>query len=88
MVPGNSAAAMSYAEVKDQTGNLRRPIMARWGWGGSLTNGHMLVLTGYDTVDSQVFYIDPADGKHLKTTYSAFLADSKHNWTNSLWGMH
>lgn len=78
---------VTYAAIQSDI-NLGKPIPLRWGWnstGGS--TGHMVIIYAFNTVNSQVFFHDPALGGYQVNSYSWLQSGGGHTWTHTLVGI-
>lgn len=78
---------LSYTAVKSQInyGEDDRPIFCRLQNGGGWLYSHAVVIRGFNTDNSLVYYIDPSDGLGHGTTYSRFCAGVKYDGFYSDW---
>ncbi|MCC5478377.1 papain-like cysteine protease family protein [Streptomyces barringtoniae] len=67
--------------------NADRPIETRIEW--SSGGGHMHVLYGYDTSDSQVYWGDPwpSNYRYNWGDYDYYVNNNSFTWTHSLYGI-
>lgn len=79
------SSRLTFAVVVSEI-NAGRPAVARWGWTSG--GGHFLTVRGYDSLASNVYYINPGDGGYHTSTYSWFRQGGSHTWTHSLRNVH
>jgi hypothetical protein len=81
---------LSYTNFKAEI-DKSDPFWVRIGWGGSLTNGHVMVVRAYYQADGQAQQIGLMDpGKSVSShwpyyTWSYWTRNSVFTWTNTLW---
>lgn len=69
--------------------NNNSPSIVRWGWNGSMIDGHMLVVRGYTTDPGYLVmsYIDPDVAAYSSATYDWMKNANGHVWTHTRYGM-
>lgn len=75
---------ISHSHVKTEINN-NRVVMVRWGWKSTgLSTGHMVVLSGYNTTNTNVQTVNPAgSGSKLWKSYAWLSDDGSHQWTHT-----
>lgn len=75
---------LTFTEIKGQI-DLLRPIYCSWVESGT-TNGHAVVISGYDADNTWVLYHNPSpDGGDVFATYESFCYDGvKWEWSRSI----
>lgn len=78
------SGGISHSHVKTEINN-NRVVMVRWGWKSTgLSTGHMVVLSGYNTTNTNVQVVNPAgSGSKLWKSYAWVSDDGSHKWTHS-----